>query len=140
MAPTDEIIQRISDEHQKLAKKSPIEAKELFMANLRSWNLYGSTVFDVVQTFTNALPSSLWLAIHVDGIYMLEIMGRVNIDKLQKEPLINHGYASIQTISCSESSILIVMNETENSKKYVFETMDGEIIQKLISAYQNFKR
>ena len=79
-----EDIARKHREHPDLTEQ---ECNEAYMAFIRQWPFYGSTVFDVLQAYTTTLPKNLWLAVNENGIHILR--------RRDKEPLVTYEYKNI---------------------------------------------
>lgn len=84
-----EDIARKHREHPDLTEQ---ECNEAYMAFIRQWPLYGSTVFDVLQSYTTTLPKNLWLAVNESGIHILR--------RRDNEPLVTYEYKSIVNYRC----------------------------------------
>ena len=84
-----EDIARKHREHPDLSEQ---ECNEAYMAFIRQWPLYGSTVFDVLQSYTTTLPKNLWLAVNESGIHILR--------RRDNEPLVTYEYKSIVNYRC----------------------------------------
>ena len=77
----------IARKHHDYADMSETECNEAYMAFIRQWPFYGSTIFDVVQGYTSTLPKNLWLAVNENGIHILK--------RRDKEPLVTYDYKNI---------------------------------------------
>ena len=53
------------------------ECNEVFLSFVQQWGLYGSTVFEVTQSYTLTLPKNLWLAVNQDGVHILKRRDKV---------------------------------------------------------------
>ena len=54
-----------------------VECNEVFLSFVQQWALYGSTVFEVTQSYTLTLPKNLWLAVNQDGVHILKRRDKV---------------------------------------------------------------
>ena len=54
------------------------ECNDVFLNFIQQWVLYGSTVFEVTQSYTLTLPKNLWLAVNQDGVHILKRRDKVN--------------------------------------------------------------
>ena len=79
-----EDIARKHRDHMELSEQ---DCNEAYMSFIRQWPLYGSTIFDVLQGYTTALPKNLWLAVNQYGIHILK--------RRDKEPLVSYEYKDI---------------------------------------------
>ncbi len=77
----------IARKHRDYSDLSEQECNEAYMAFIRQWPLYGSTIFDVLQGYTTTLPKNLWLAVNENGIHILK--------RREKDPLVTYDYKSI---------------------------------------------
>ena len=97
------LVQYLADRHQSLKGRSTDECCDMYMEAIRSWPLYGSTVFDVMvsqmfilsiarinriklihlkQNYTDQIPNNCWLAINIEGIHILQRHSKVCFDIL----------------------------------------------------------
>ena len=119
--------EEVSQHHLKLKGIAPNECNILFMKFVMSWPLYGSTVFEVLQSYTTTLPKTLWLAVNEDGIHLLR--------RRTKEPLISYAYKSIVNYSPSLKNLMIVTESLTRGTKFVFNTSQASQIAHLIKDY-----
>lgn len=77
----------IRRKHYEYSDTSEQECNEVLLAFAQQWQLYGSTIFEVIQAHTTTLPKSLWLAVNHVGIHILK--------RRDKEPLVSYEYKSI---------------------------------------------
>lgn len=117
----------IASQHAKLKGKSEAKCNRAFLEFVQSWSLYGATVFEVLQTYTQALPKNLWLAINEHGFHILR--------RRSKEPLISYGYKSIVSYSPSLRNLMIVTGSLTRGTKFVFTTNQASQIAHLIKDY-----
>ena len=82
MAPEE-----IRRKHRDYSDLSEQECNDVYMAFIRQWPFYGSTVFDVLQGYTTTLPKNLWLAVNQNGVHILK--------RRDKEPLVSYEYKDI---------------------------------------------
>lgn len=117
-------------EHQKLSGKGAGECNTEFLSRVMTWPLYGSTIFEVQQSFTAELPGILWLAINEDGIQALE--------KRSTTAIRFDGYRSIVNYSPSMKELKIVVAPStpgSQAEKLVFGTRQASQIAHLIKDY-----
>jgi myosin-7 len=69
----------VASAHSKLKGKSKDDCKKLYMDHILSWELYGSTIFNVLQSYTTAMPNNLWLAVNHSGVHILNRRSKVTI-------------------------------------------------------------
>ncbi|EGD81471.1 myosin-X [Salpingoeca rosetta] len=117
----------IAAHHARLSNKADDDCNRAFLRFVQSWPLYGSTVFEVLQTYTQALPKNLWLAINEHGFHILR--------RRSKEPLISYGYKSIVSYSPSLRNLMIVTGSLTRGTKFVFTTNQASQIAHLIKDY-----
>ena len=77
----------IARKHRDHSDLSEQDCNDAYMAFIRQWPLYGSTIFDVLQGYTTTLPKNLWLAVNQYGIHILK--------RRDKEPLVSYEYKDI---------------------------------------------
>ena len=77
----------VSRKHRDHSDLSEQECNETYMSFIRQWQLYGSTIFDVLQGYTTTLPKNLWLAVNQYGVHILK--------RREKEPLVSYEYKDI---------------------------------------------
>ena len=77
----------IAAQHKKLGSLSNEECNRQYLSFVQKWPLYGSTIFEVLQSYTTTLPKNLWLAVNHNGIHILR--------RRAKEPLLSYNYQSI---------------------------------------------
>lgn len=117
----------IAMHHQQLKGKSAHDCNILFLKFAMSWKLYGSTVFEVLQSYTSTLPKNLWLAVNEDGVHILR--------RRTKEPLISYAYKDIVNYSPSLKNLMIVTESLTRGPKFVFNTSQASQIAHLIKDY-----
>ena len=77
----------IARKHRDHADLTEHDCNDAYIAFIRQWPLYGSTIFDVLQGYTSTLPKNLWLAVNQHGIHILK--------RRDKEPLVTYEYKNI---------------------------------------------
>eukprot|EP00041_Stephanoeca_diplocostata_P035959 m.1289388 g.1289388 ORF g.1289388 m.1289388 type:complete len:432 (-) comp24782_c0_seq37:247-1542(-) len=117
----------IAVSHRKLEGRDAQSCKRLYMKFIMSWPFYGSTIFEVLQSYTTALPKSLWLAVNEEGIHIMR--------RRTKKPLITYPYRSIVNYSPSLRNLMIVTESLTRGTKYVFTTNQASQIAHLIKDY-----
>lgn len=117
----------IAANHRKLDGRDVQQCKRLYLKFVMSWPLYGSTIFEVIQSYTTALPKSLWLAINEEGVHIMR--------RRTKKPLITYPYRSIVNYSPSLRNLMIVTESLTRGTKYVFTTNQASQIAHLIKDY-----
>uniref|UniRef100_UPI00397E9B7B hypothetical protein n=1 Tax=Salmonella sp. s51228 TaxID=3159652 RepID=UPI00397E9B7B len=117
-------ISDIARKHRDLVGFSRIECDETFMNFIQQWPLYGSTIFDVHQSYTLTLPKNLWLAVNQDGVHILK--------RRDKESLVFYDYRSIVNYSPSLKNLMLVTDSLTRGTKFVFNTAQASQIAHLI--------
>ena len=79
--------EEIAHKHRDHTHFSKQDCNEAYMTFIREWPLYGSTIFDVLQSYTATLPKNLWLAVNQHGVHILK--------RRDKEPLVSYEYKDI---------------------------------------------
>jgi len=113
--------------HAKLKGKSKDDCRKLYLDFILSWELYGSTIFNVLQSYTSAMPNNLWLAVNNTGVHIL--------NRRSKTPLLSYSYKSIVNYSPSHKNIMIMTESLTRGTKYVFNTSEASQIAHLIKDY-----
>ena len=121
--------EEVAVHHQKLKGKQTNDCNVISLKFIMSWPLYGSTVFEVRQSYTTTLPTNLWLAVSEHGIHILK--------RRTKEPLISYTHRNIVNYSPSLRNLMIVTESTSLTKgiKFVFSTSQASQIAYLIKDY-----
>jgi len=119
--------QLVAQQHLKLKGKTRDESIKLYMAHIMAWDLYGSTIFNVLQSYTSAMPNNLWLAVCHNGVHIL--------NRRSKTALLSYPYKSIVNYSPSHKNIMIMTESLTRGTKYVFNTSEASQIAHLIKDY-----
>ncbi|ORX81933.1 hypothetical protein BCR32DRAFT_219808 [Anaeromyces robustus] len=122
-----EICEIAKLEYKKLCGLVGEDLDAVFMFFLRTWELFGSSVFNITQNFTDELPNRCWLAVNDKGIHLLSCNSRV--------PIVSHDFKSITSCSPSQNCIMIVIDSVEKSKKYVLNTIEANTIANIIQEF-----
>eukprot|EP00118_Oscarella_pearsei_P025077 m.307450 g.307450 ORF g.307450 m.307450 type:complete len:2013 (+) comp42307_c0_seq1:102-6140(+) len=120
-------VSKIVQRHRELVGRSKSDCNQAFMDFFRQWPLYGSTIFEVLQSYTSTLPKNLWLAVDQNGIHMLK--------RRDKEPLVSYSYRNIVNYSPSLKNLMIVTESLTRGTKFVFNTSQASQIAHLIRDY-----
>eukprot|EP00800_Vazella_pourtalesii_P006621 TRINITY_DN1866_c1_g1_i1.p1 TRINITY_DN1866_c1_g1~~TRINITY_DN1866_c1_g1_i1.p1 ORF type:complete len:833 (-),score=245.32 TRINITY_DN1866_c1_g1_i1:10-2508(-) len=117
----------IARKHRELRGLAGTECNEVFLSFVQQWGLYGSTVFEVTQSYTLTLPKNLWLAVNQDGVHILK--------RRDKESLVFYDYRSIVNYSPSLKNLMLVTESLTRGTKFVFNTAQASQIAHLIRDY-----
>jgi myosin-7 len=117
----------IAAHHKKLTGLGKKECNSRYLTFIQSWPLYGSTIFEVMQSYTTTLARNLWLAVNEDGVHIMR--------RRAKEPLISYSYKNIVNYSPSLRNLMIVTESLTRGTKYVFNTSQASQIAHLIKDY-----
>lgn len=120
-------IAEVHAEHKKLKGVDEKECRIRFLKFVQSWALYGSTVFEVLQSYTNTLPKNLWVAVNEYGVAILR--------RRAVEPLISYPYRDIVNYSPSLRNLMIVTESLTKGNKFVFNTSQSSQIAHLMKDY-----
>ncbi|XP_070180656.1 myosin-I heavy chain-like [Littorina saxatilis] len=120
-------LEDIVARHKTVLDQSPQQAVTSFINVLRSWALFGATVFPVCQTYTSSMPKNLLLAVHEQGVSLLEI----NTFRI----LSSFSYAEIVHTSPAIKSIMIVIGNMAKGTKFMFNSNEASQIAHLIRDY-----
>ena len=105
---------QISNFHSVLKGKPAADIKELYRKQIKSWALYGATIFNVKQTTNSKLPKDLWIAVHVNAIHLLA--------PYTETPILSFDYPSVAHYGPSTSSFFMMTGNLMNAQKHVFMT------------------
>ncbi|KJE90233.1 myosin-X [Capsaspora owczarzaki ATCC 30864] len=127
MRTSTTLANEISEEHIKLVGKQQQWCDHQYFDFVKSWSLYGSTIFEVLQSYTSSLPKNLWLAVNEHGIHILK--------RKEKDPLVSYNYRNIVNYSPSLRNLMIVTESLTRGTKFVFNTSQASQIAHLIRDY-----
>ncbi|XP_062572386.1 myosin-I heavy chain-like isoform X2 [Saccostrea cucullata] len=113
--------------HNSVMELLPNQAILAFIEILKQWTLFGAQVFNVSQNYTSSLPKNLLLAIHQQGITLME----VNTFRT----LASYQYTEVVHSSPAITSIMIVVGHVAKGIKYMFTTNQAFEIAHLIKDY-----
>ncbi|XP_059160288.1 unconventional myosin heavy chain 6-like isoform X2 [Physella acuta] len=119
--------EEVATAHKTVLDMSPHQAVISFIHLLKSWPLFGTTIFEVSQTYTSTMPKVLLLGIHQKGIYLLD-MGTFGV-------LSSFSYSDIVHSSPAIKSIMIVIGHVAKGIKFMFNTNQASQIAQLIKDY-----
>ncbi|BFZ12100.1 hypothetical protein BsWGS_15138 [Bradybaena similaris] len=119
--------EEIATTHKTVLDMSPQQAIVSFINVLRSWQLFGTTVFAVSQTYTSTIPKTLLLGVGQNGIHLLEM----NTFRV----LSSYSYSAIVHSSPAIKSIMIVIGHVAKGIKFMFNTNQASQIAQLIKDY-----
>ncbi|CAG5127788.1 unnamed protein product, partial [Candidula unifasciata] len=119
--------EEVATTHKTVLDMSPHQAIVSFINVLKHWQLFGTTVFAVSQTYTSTLPKNLQLGVHQRGIYLLEVE-TFNV-------LSAYDYSDIVHSSPAIKSIMIVIGHVAKGIKFMFNTNEASQIAQLIKDY-----
>ncbi|KAJ3341766.1 cytochrome c oxidase subunit 1 [Gonapodya sp. JEL0774] len=119
--------QDVAIKHSNLKGETARQVQKHFLHILKQWPLFGSTVFEVSQSYSSEMPTDCWLAVNATGVHILARQG--------KDPLISCPYDTIASYSPSQTSIMIVTESVTQGVKYVFSTIHAAAIGALMKDY-----
>lgn len=117
----------LAQKHNELKGLDRVECDTKYLTFVQSWSMYGATIFEVLQSYTTALPKNLWFAVNEEGIHIMR--------RRAKEPLISYSYRNIVNYSPSLRNLMIVTESLTRGTKYVFNTSQASQIAHLIKDY-----
>uniref|UniRef100_A0A3Q1G8E2 Pleckstrin homology domain containing, family H (with MyTH4 domain) member 2 n=1 Tax=Acanthochromis polyacanthus TaxID=80966 RepID=A0A3Q1G8E2_9TELE len=135
-----QLLQRLSTRWASLRGRSSSECVRIYLTVARKWPFFGAKLFEAGSITPSPEPSGrVWLAVHEDGISVLEH----NSIKL----LVSHSYKNLMTFGgCKQDFMLVVGQSISTSaskdkptEKHLF-AMDASKIREitlLISSYIN---
>ncbi|XP_022710544.1 unconventional myosin heavy chain 6-like [Varroa jacobsoni] len=138
-------------QHQILAGMSAPESKGAFLQFIRSWPLWGSSIFEVQQSTTCSWPKLLWLAVDQTGLHLLEIRTRNVLCTCDYEHIVNYSPSLTSIIVFTQSqrhldghadqghqgSGMGGHGQRHKGAKYIFNTNQALHIAHLIKDYVN---
>ncbi|KAF7656122.1 hypothetical protein LDENG_00046070 [Lucifuga dentata] len=135
-----QLLQRLSARWASLRGRSSSECIRIYLTVARKWPFFGAKLFEAEVNSITSSPEQgarVWLAVHEDGISMLE--------HNSIKPLVSHPYKNLITFGgCKQDFMLVVGTGASTTKdkpteKYLF-AMDSSKIREitlLISSYIN---
>lgn len=122
----------VSSEHGSLRGKTALDCQRMFLQRIRSWKLFGSTIYEVKQSYSSALPTDCWLAIHQDGVHIMEAGS--------KTPTMSYTYKQLSTYLPADDSIMIVAEDESQLIRHVLETKEAHQIVALMRDYHELSQ
>ena len=110
-----------------LSGKSQADAKAIFIDTVRKWPHYGSTFFQVKQTFEPKFPENLIMAVSSKGIALLH--------ETTKETLHMFKLSIIASWYFGAKYFSLKVDDLHSGDKYIFYTNSGAEITDLIEDY-----
>ncbi|KAJ3022098.1 cytochrome c oxidase subunit 1 [Thoreauomyces humboldtii] len=124
------IDKKVGEKHMEFLGTSPAQANAEISQLIRSWPLYGSTMFNVEQSTNKNIPSGCWLAVAAESIHILA--------RNSKKPLFSHSYEDVVSFSPSLNSLLLVIGNNSSGQKYIFNTVQATQVADLMREYISF--
>ncbi|XP_049591747.1 pleckstrin homology domain-containing family H member 2 isoform X2 [Syngnathus scovelli] len=130
-----QLLQRLSARWSSLRGRNSSECVRIYLTVAKKWPFFGAKLFEAESITSSPDPAArVWLAVHEDGISVLEH----NSIKL----LLSHPYKNVMTFGgCKEDFMLVVgqNNKDKPSEKHTFAMDTSKIreITLLISSYIN---
>ncbi|XP_077352285.1 pleckstrin homology domain-containing family H member 2 isoform X2 [Festucalex cinctus] len=133
-----QLLQRLSGRWSSLRGRSSSECVRIYLTVAKKWPFFGAKLFEA-KSITPSPSTRVWLAIHEDGISVLE--------HNSIKPLVSHPYKNVMTFGgCKQDFMLVVTQNSSNnttkdkpSENHTF-AMDASKIREitlLISSYIN---
>ncbi|XP_077437927.1 pleckstrin homology domain-containing family H member 2 [Vanacampus margaritifer] len=135
-----QLLQRLSARWSSLRGRSSSECVRIYLTVAKKWPFFGAKLFEAESITPSPDPSTrVWLAVHEDGISVLE--------HNSIKPLVSHPYKNMMTFGgCKQDFMLVVVQNSSNnttkdkpSENHTF-AMDVSKIREitlLISSYIN---
>ncbi|XP_077470135.1 pleckstrin homology domain-containing family H member 2 [Stigmatopora argus] len=135
-----QLLQRLSARWSSLKGRSSSECVRIYLTVAKKWPLFGAKLFEAESiTPSPDLATRVWLAVHEEGISVLEYNSI--------KPLVSHPYKNLMTFGGCKQDFLLVMakssiNKTTKdrpSETHTFAMDESKIreITLLISSYIN---
>ncbi|XP_060082957.1 myosin-I heavy chain-like [Ylistrum balloti] len=124
---TEVKVEDIAVAHKAVMNMTPGQAMLAFIELLKSWPLFGATIFQVFQNYTSSLPKNMLLAIHQRGIHILEI--------ISFKLIASYEFSEVVHSSPSMKSIMIIVGHVAKGNKFMFSTNQAFEIAHLIKDY-----
>ncbi|XP_041866886.1 pleckstrin homology domain-containing family H member 2 [Melanotaenia boesemani] len=129
-----QLLQRLSARWASLRGRSSSECVRIYLTVARKWPFFGAKLFEAEATSPSPEPGvRVWLAVHEDGISVLEH----NLIKL----LVSHPYKNLMTFGGCKQDFMLVVGQSKDkpTEKHLF-AMDASKIREitlLVSSYIN---
>ncbi|KAL6101564.1 plekhh2 [Pungitius sinensis] len=131
-----QLLQRLSARWASLRGRSSSECVRIYLTVARKWPFFGAKLFEA-KTITSSPQQGarVWLAVHEDGVSVLE--------HNSMKPLASHSYRNLMTFGgCKQDFMLVVGQNASKDKpteKHLFATDASKIreITLLVSSYIN---
>ncbi|KAK7901514.1 hypothetical protein WMY93_018283 [Mugilogobius chulae] len=133
-----QLLQRLAARWASLRGRSSSECVRIYLTVARKWPFFGAKLFEA--EWVSASPEQtgrVWLAVHEDGISVLE--------HNSMKPVVSHSYKNLTTFGGHKQDFMLVVGQSTNgtkdkpSEKHLF-SMDTSKIREvtlLISSYIN---
>uniref|UniRef100_A0A3B4B1G6 Uncharacterized protein n=1 Tax=Periophthalmus magnuspinnatus TaxID=409849 RepID=A0A3B4B1G6_9GOBI len=133
-----QFLQRLAARWASLRGRSSSECVRIYLTVARKWPFFGAKLFEA--EWESASPEQagrVWLAVHEDGISVLE--------HNSMKPMVSHSYKNLMTFGGHKQDFMLVVGQSTNgtkdkpSEKHLF-SMDSSKIREvtlLISSYIN---
>uniref|UniRef100_A0A671V739 Pleckstrin homology, MyTH4 and FERM domain containing H2 n=1 Tax=Sparus aurata TaxID=8175 RepID=A0A671V739_SPAAU len=134
-----QLLQRLSARWASLRGRSSPECVRIYLTVARKWPFFGAKLFEA-ESITPSPEQGVrvWLAVHEDGISVLE---------LNSVPLVSHPYKNLMTFGGCKQDFMLVVGQSSNTntskdkptEKHLFALDASKIreITLLISSYIN---
>ncbi|KAL3874589.1 hypothetical protein ACJMK2_037577 [Sinanodonta woodiana] len=121
------MLEDVAAMHKSLVDLMPSQAILQFIEVLKTWPLFGATIFEVSQNYTSSLPKTLLLAVHERGVHLLE---QKTFKVLQ-----SHEYTDVLHTSPAIKSVMMIVGDVAKGNKFMFSTNQASQIAHLIKDY-----
>ncbi|XP_059179825.1 pleckstrin homology domain-containing family H member 2 [Centropristis striata] len=128
------LLQRLSARWASLRGRSSSECVRIYLTVARKWPFFGAKLFEAESiTPSPEQGARVWLAVHEDGISVLE--------HNSVKPLVSHSYKNLMTFGGCKHDFMLVAGQSKDkpTEKHLF-AMDASKIRELtllISSYIN---
>ncbi|XP_077960053.1 pleckstrin homology domain-containing family H member 2 isoform X2 [Gasterosteus aculeatus] len=133
-----QLLQRLSARWASLRGRSSSECVRIYLTVARKWPFFGAKLFEVESiTSSPEQGARVWLAVHEDGVSVLE--------HRSVKPLASHSYRNLMTFGGYKQYFMLLVGQNTNgskekpTEKHLFATDASKIreITLLVSSYVN---
>jgi hypothetical protein len=125
-----DIGKRTLDEWDKYAGLCPKVAMDMYLSDVRGWDVWGSNFYFVEPQNNPDIPDKVFLAVNPQGILV--------IDFETKKVVKRYSYPEVPTWGHSGSAFVLHVGTLSDTTKQYFKTSFGKEINELVHAYVKY--